>query len=122
LIDFKKELEVAGDKFKVELKARIASSVPPPNAPSTIKRKGHGRTLINSGDYLESIEFKATENSLEVGVFDPDIAKYVRWNEDGTKKIPPRPVFGPVADGPGETIIDELEKDIADKLLDDITS
>jgi len=31
---------------------------------------------------------------------------------------PRRPVFGPVADGPGEKFLDELEEALADKIIE----
>ena len=115
-IDFSPELQLIGEKFKAALEAQIDSGVPPPNAPATIMKKGHDLTLRESWAYRESIEVRVTPTDVEVGVFDPEIAQYVFWNEHGTKKIPPRPVFGPVADGPGEEYLDELEEALADKI------
>jgi len=117
--DFSKELDVAGQKYKVALEARIDSGVPPPNAPATIMKKGHDLTLRETWAYRESIEVHTDPASVEIGVFDPKIAEYVYFNEHGTKTIPPRPVFGPVADGPGEQFLDELEEAIADKMIDE---
>lgn len=116
-MDFSDELELAARKYKTALEARIDSGVPPPNAPATIMKKGHDLTLRDSWAYRSSIEVQVTPTKAEIGVFDPVIAEYVFWNEHGTLKIPPRPVFGPVADGPGEQILDELEEAIADKIL-----
>jgi len=118
MIDFTPELETAGQKFKTAIEARIDSGVPPPNAPATIMKKGHDLTLRDTWAYRESIEVRASPDGAEIGVFDPKIGEYVHWNEHGTKRIPPRPVFGPVADGPGEQILDELEEAIADKIID----
>ena len=116
-IDFSPELKLIGEKFKAALESRIDSGVPPPNALATIMKKGHDLTLRDSWAYRESIEVRLTPTEVEVGVFDPEIAKYVFWNEHGTKKIPARPVFGPVADGPGEDYLDELEEALADKII-----
>ncbi len=117
--DFSKELDVAGQKYKVALEARIDSGVPPPNAPATIMKKGHDLTLRDTWAYRNSIDVRVTPTEAEIGVFDPKIAEYVYFNEHGTKTIPPRPVFGPVADGPGEQFLDELEEAIADKMIDE---
>ena len=106
--------------FKVAIETRIDSGVPPPNAPRTIQKKGHDLTLRDTWAYRNSIEVHVTQDSVETGVFDTKIGEYVFWNEHGTKLIPPRPVFGPVADGPGEQILDELEIAIADKIVEDI--
>jgi len=119
-IDFQPELQVAGEKYKAALEAKIDSGVPPPNALRTIMRKGHDLTLRDTWAYRNSIEVHVTPESAEIGVFDPKIGEYVFWNEHGTKIIPPRPVFGPVADGPGEQFLDELEADIADKIIEEI--
>ena len=118
--DFTPELEAAGQKYKVAIEARIDSGVPPPNAPRTIQKKGHDLTLRDTWAYRESIEVRTSPDGVETGVFDTKVGEYVFWNEHGTKLIPPRPVFGPVADGPGEQILDELEDAIADKILEDI--
>lgn len=116
--DFSAELQDAGAKFKEAIEARIDSGVPPPNAPRTIMKKGHDLTLRDSWAYRESIEVHVDPAGVEVGVFDPKIGEYVFWNEHGTKKgIPARPVFGPVADGPGEQILDELEEALAEKIV-----
>ncbi len=121
-MDLTEELQQAGEKYKTAIEARIDSGVPPPNAPRTIMKKGHGLTLRDTWAYRESIEVHTSPDGdgVEVGVFDPKIGEYVYWNEHGTKRIPPRPVFGPVADGPGEQILDELEEAIADRILEEI--
>lgn len=118
-MDFTEELNAAGLKYKKAIEDRIDSGVPPPNAPYTIMKKGHDLTLRDTWAYRESIEVHTDTESVEIGVFDPKIAEYVYWNEHGTKTIPPRPVFGPVADGPGEQFLDELEEAIADKIIEE---
>jgi len=121
--DFSPELRAIGEKFKTAIEARIDSGVPPPNAPATIMKKGHGLTLRDTWAYRESIEVRVDPSSVEIGVFDPKTAEYVFWNEHGTKKgIPARPVFGPVADGPGEEYLDELEEALADKIISNFDS
>ena len=119
MTDFSVELDQTAQKFKVALETCIDSNVPPPNAPATIMKKGHDLTLRDTWAYRNSIDVRVTPTEAEIGVFDPKIAEYVYWNEHGTKTIPPRPVFGPVADGPGEQFLDELEAAIADKMIDE---
>jgi len=119
-LDFSAELELTAGKYKAALEARIDFGVPPPNALATIMKKGHDLTLRDSWDYRNSIEVRITPTEAEVGVFHPRIAEYVFWNEHGTKRIPARPVFGPVADGPGEQFLDELEEALADKIIEKI--
>ena len=117
-LDFSSELELTARKYKAALEERIDSGVPPPNALATIMKKGHDLTLRDSYAYRSSIEVLVTPTEAEVGVFDPVIAEYVFWNEHGTRRIPARPVFGPVADGPGEKFLDELEEALADKIIE----
>ena len=119
-LDFTSELELTARKYKAALEERIDSGVPPPNALATIMKKGHDLTLRDSWAYRSSIEVRVTPTEAEVGVFDPVIAEYVFWNEHGTRRIPARPVFGPVADGPGEKFLDELEEALADKIIEKI--
>jgi hypothetical protein len=61
--DAKKALSLMGDLIKGQLQASILSNTPPPNAPSTIARKGHSRTLIDSGHMLNSIDYHVTIDS-----------------------------------------------------------
>lgn len=41
-----------------DVKKRIATSIPPPNTPSTIKRKGSSTTLIASGQLRAAIDWR----------------------------------------------------------------
>lgn len=117
-MDFTPAMERAALRFKDAIQARIESSVPPPNAQATIESKGHGLTLRDSYEFRNGIEIKVRPDGFDVGVFNPDIADRVFHNEHGTTTIPARPVFGPTFDGPvGKTIFDELENNIADKLM-----
>lgn len=121
MTDFSDELGRAASKFKKAFEARIDSNVPPPNAPSTVKAKGHGLTLRDTFEFRNGIETRVTPDSFEVGAFDPEIAERAFHNEHGTTTIPARPVFGPVYDGPtGQKILDELDEEIADKLMQEL--
>ena len=53
-------LKQVGEGIKGQLQQSIASNTPPPNAPSTIARKGHGRTLIDTGHMLNSVDYEVT--------------------------------------------------------------
>ncbi len=50
-------LRSIGKRMKETVQRYIGSGIPPPNAPSTIKKKGHGRTLIDTGRYQRSIDW-----------------------------------------------------------------
>lgn len=61
-------LEVIGEGAVKDVKARIMSNVPPPNAPSTVARKkAKGiepiRTLVETGLMHASVEYKIEEGS-----------------------------------------------------------
>lgn len=43
---------------KSKVIAKIDSSVPPPNAPSTIRRKGHGRTLRETDTLRNAVDYE----------------------------------------------------------------
>ena len=51
-------LKRMGLLIKAAIQAKIRSNVPPPNAPSTIARKGSSKTLINTGQLLNSIDYE----------------------------------------------------------------
>jgi hypothetical protein len=115
-MDFSDELEQAADQFKTAIVEFIDSSMPPPNAPSTIAKKGHGRTLIDSERMRNSVERRVDKGSLEVGIFDPEVAEYAFWVHDGTKRIPPRPFLAQAVDENIERILAQLELGIVQKV------
>lgn len=51
-------LHTLGWALQSMIKRNIESNTPPPNAPSTVRRKGHGRTLIDTGRLLNAIAYK----------------------------------------------------------------
>lgn len=51
-------LEQLGLRFVGEVQARIASGIPPENAPATVARKGSSTPLINFGQLRSSIRHK----------------------------------------------------------------
>jgi hypothetical protein len=50
-----------------QIEQRIADGVPPPNAPSTIKKKGSSKPLINSGQLRASVTFEVREGDSDEG-------------------------------------------------------
>ena len=48
--------------IKKQIQEKIRSSVPPPNASSTIAAKGSDKTLIDTGQLLNSIDFELHRN------------------------------------------------------------
>jgi hypothetical protein len=53
-----KALEILGLKFVGEIQRRIASGIDPPNAESTVARKGSSTPLIDSGQFRGGITHK----------------------------------------------------------------
>lgn len=51
-------LRELGHEVVRDVRAKIESGVGPPNAPSTVARKGHGATLVDSGLLSDSITAK----------------------------------------------------------------
>lgn len=47
---------MVGHNHQKRIVEKIQSSIPPPNAESTVKRKGHARTLIDTGAMLKSVK------------------------------------------------------------------
>ena len=56
--DVRTTLALVGEGIKGQLQQSIASNTPPPNAPSTIARKRHSRTLIDTGQMLNSVTYR----------------------------------------------------------------
>lgn len=48
-------LNILGLKFVGEIQKRMSGSIPPPNAPSTVAKKGSAVTLIDTGQLRSSI-------------------------------------------------------------------
>lgn len=51
-------LERLGALFASQIQARISSNIPPPLAPSTIKRKGSSVALIDTGQLRSAITYR----------------------------------------------------------------
>lgn len=56
--DVRVTLTMMGVGISDQLKQSITSNTPPPNAPSTVKRKGFSRTLIDTGHMLNSVAYE----------------------------------------------------------------
>ncbi|HCM63338.1 MAG TPA: hypothetical protein DIT05_12455 [Morganella sp. (in: Bacteria)] len=54
-------LSVVGEKMMGDVKAKIQSSISPANAPSTIRQKKSSKTLMNSGNLLNSITYEVRD-------------------------------------------------------------
>jgi len=117
-IDFRGPMERALLKIEAQVVVQIDSNTPPPNAPSTVKRKKSSKTLIDSSEMLKHVDHKITGEGLNlkgsVGFFDEENAKKARINEEGTKdgRIPPRPFLVPGFDKAAPNAADEMAEEI----------
>jgi hypothetical protein len=59
--DSKKAYELFGLWAVGQIQQRIANSIPPPNAPSTVKAKGSSVPLINTGQLRQNVTFRVKE-------------------------------------------------------------
>lgn len=119
-IDFEAELSEAATQFHDAIVEKIDSSMGPPNALSTIKRKGHDHTLIDTETMRNTlaVTVEAGDDGLtaKVGWPDPDVETYAAWNNDGTKTIPARPFVDEAIDENEDRISSIFEQQIAKKI------
>jgi len=57
-----KVLSMVGEKVKNDIKDKILSNIPPPNAVSTLKRKKGTKTLIDTGAMLNSVTYQVSND------------------------------------------------------------
>lgn len=60
-IDLRKGLDVLGVMIKGDIQARISAGIAPPNAPSTIARKGSSTPLIATGQMRTAIDHEVRD-------------------------------------------------------------
>lgn len=59
--DVQRVADLMGLRLKDQLQTSIYSNTPPPNAPATIARKGHGQTLIDTGFMASRVAWEVKE-------------------------------------------------------------
>lgn len=64
----KQALNLFGARASADMKKRIAAGIEPPNAPSTIARKGSSKPLIDTGKLRESITWAVVDADNEGGI------------------------------------------------------
>jgi phage gpG-like protein len=87
-----------------------------PNAPSTVKRKGHGIVLLESGRLTASLVGRTADSVREVFnaegqhslIFGTDVP-YSVFNQEGTSRAPARPHVGMT-----EETMQAVDNDVAD--------
>lgn len=60
-VDLRRGLSLFGAMVKGDVMKRIAQGIPPPNAPSTIARKGSSTPLIHTGQLRTSLDFEVRD-------------------------------------------------------------
>ncbi|MDH7597550.1 MAG: hypothetical protein QHG98_07435 [Methanothrix sp.] len=95
MIDPIQLFDQACGELEIAVVKKILSNIPPPNAPSTVRKKGSSKTLVDTGAMVGAVTHRVSvEGEMivgEVGIFDPAIAEYAAYNEFGTRRIPARP-------------------------------
>ena len=118
IIDFKGPHERALIKIENAVVKKMLSGVPPPNAESTIRKKGSSKTLVDTGEMVGHVTHLQTEEgdllSGEVGFFDEELAKRAAINEFGTGdgRVPARPFVRPAFDETAQKAADEMADEI----------
>ena len=86
----------------------------PPLSPATIARKKNGDTpLLETGKLRDSYGHNVVDReSVDVGSNDPRAT----WFEQGTPRMPPRPVLGPAAIAKEKAVVAVLESDVIKQL------
>ena len=97
----------------------IDAGVPPPNAPSTIDRKGSNRPLVDTGEMRDNVEYRIDGNTIHVGFFDEQNALKAVVNNYGVPgKIPARPFMSATIDEHFDEISKVAMNEMADKILE----
>lgn len=101
----------------------IDEGYPPPNAPSTIARKGFDHPLIETGEMRDSLEVDVEHlpNNgfrIKVGFYGEENAKKALINNYGVPgKIPARPVFTATIDENMEAIAEVASQELFDSIF-----
>ena len=66
--DAVKSLRLMGEGIKGQLQQSIGSNTPPPNAPSTVARKGSAATLIDTGFMLRNVDYEVNLQNVDYEV------------------------------------------------------
>ena len=97
----------------------IDDGIPPPNAPSTVKRKGFDHPLVETGEMRDNVEYRIDGNTIRVGCFDEQNALKAVVNNYGVPgKIPARPFMSATIDEHIDDISKVLMNEMADKILE----
>ncbi len=110
----------------IDLKERVVEKiirgVPPPNAESTVSKKEHGHTLMETGEMMAAVTWQISDDTdkatAEVGIFDPEIAERALINEFGSVVVPNHPPQRSFLRSTFDENIDRILKNISNSILD----
>lgn len=115
-------LQAGAADLKERIVENILRGVPPPNAESTVRKKGHGHTLMETGEMMAAITWQITGDAdkarAEIGIFDAEIAERALINEFGSIVIPDHPPQRSFLRSTFDENIDRILKNISDSILD----
>jgi hypothetical protein len=115
-------LQAGAVDLKERVVEKIIRGVPPPNAESTVSKKGHGHTLMETGEMMAAVTWQISEDAdkarAEVGIFDPEIAERALINEFGSIVIPDHPPQRSFLRSTFDENIDRILKNISNSILD----
>jgi len=119
-------LEEGMADFHMRIKENIFRGEPPPNAPSTIEKKGFNAPLWETGELFNTVSYKVDTTSSglhgEAGILDEnsEINEIAMINELGSESRPghppSRPAFRAAYDANSDRILKKMENDILDHL------
>ena len=97
----------------------IDDGIPPPNAPSTVERKGFDHPLVETSEMRDNVEYRIDGNTIRVGFFDETNALKAVVNNYGVPgKIPARPFMSATFDEHLDEISKVAMNEMADKILE----
>jgi hypothetical protein len=115
-------LQAGAVDLKERVVEKIVRGVPPPNAESTVRKKGHGHTLMETGEMMAAVTWQITGDAdkatAEVGIFDPEIAERALINEFGSIVVPNHPPQRSFLRSTFDENIDRILKNISNSILD----
>ena len=132
--------DVAASDLKSKIESKILSGIPPPNAPSTIKKKGSSLPLVDTSELLQNVEGRVFVDgdfaTIGAGVFEDageEVLKKAVVNEYGSSrsiiakkgysyvakiiKVPERSFIRSTFDEEIENISDKIYNEVLDYYL-----
>jgi len=118
MLDTETDFQKTAEFVKGLILDAIDSGFSPPNAPSTIAKKGFDHPLIETGDMRDSLEARVEGRKIHVGFFDEENAKKAVINNYGILgKIPARPFMEQPIDENLDAIAEVATGELLERIL-----